>query len=298
MKKSMIVVVGCSVALTGCQTLEATKREWGTLIGAVGGGLAGALICGDDYKLVCGLVGAGIGGFIGNRVGKNLDKEDKQRLALETSQALAEKPAAASKTREWSNPKTGVKGKVTVKDETTQPVEASIPVLKDRVKVTPPLDLVGETYKVKSALLNVRGGPGADYAKVAPALAQGTDVHVVGRVQSKPDWVMIARDGVGSGYVFAKGLKSTGYAVAATRKPKLPAGAERIAVEAKRQCKTVEQEIVHGDNTKDAESVRMCQQGDGSWVNLIETGSRARLAIAAGKHEELTGAGGGFGARR
>ena len=266
MRKSLIVVVGCTFALAGCKTIEATKQEWGTLLGAAGGGAVGALICGGDYKLVCGLVGAGIGGFIGNRIGKNLDEEDKQRLALETSQALAEKPAAAPKTREWSNPKTGVKGKVTVKDETTQPVKASIPVLKDRVKVTPPLDLVGETFKVQSTSLNVRGGPGTDYATVAPALAQGTDVHVVGRVQSKPDWMLIAQDGAGSGYVFANGLKSTGYAVAATREPKLPAGAETVAVEAKQQCKTVEQEVVYADNTKDTESVRMCQQGDGSWA--------------------------------
>ena len=172
MRKSLGVVVGCTIALAGCQTLEQTKENIGTALGAVGGGAAGALLCSSKYKLVCGLVGAGIGGFIGNRIGKRLDDADKQQLALETSQALAGS-STKSAPRVWSNPKTGVKGKVTVKDQTTKPVQASIPVLKDRVKVTPPLDLVGETYKVTSNALNVRGGPGTDYQTVGTKLTRG-----------------------------------------------------------------------------------------------------------------------------
>lgn len=263
MRKSLGVVVGCTIALAGCQTLEQNKETLGTILGAAGGGTAGALLCSGKYRAVCGLVGAGIGGFIGNRIGKRLDDADKQQLALQTSQALA-KSSPNSAPRVWNNPKTGVKGKVTVKDETTKPVKASIPVLKDRVKVTPPLDLVGETYKVTSSALNVRGGPGTDYQTVGAKLTKGQDVHVVGRVQDKPDWMMIAQDGAGSGYVFARGLRSTGYAVAQSDQ-KVPAAAETVQVAAKQQCKTVEQQVTYADNTTDTESVRMCQQGDGSW---------------------------------
>lgn len=263
MRKSFGVVVGCTIALAGCQTLEQTKENFGTAIGAVTGGAAGAFLCGKKYKLACGLVGAGIGGFIGNRIGKRLDDADKRQLALETSQALASSSSSAAP-RVWSNPKTGVKGKVTVKDESTKSVQTSIPILKDRVKVTPALDLVGETYKVSSNALNVRGGPGTDYQPVGTKLTRGQDVHVVGRVQSKPDWMLIAQNGAGSGYVFAKGLRSTGYAVAQSDQ-KVPAAAETVQIAAKQQCKTVEQQVTYADNTSDTESVRMCQQGDGSW---------------------------------
>lgn len=221
------------------------------------------MLCGNKYKLVCGLVGAGVGGFIGNQIGKNLDDADKQQLALETSQALASSKTTSAP-RQWSNPETGVKGRVSVKDESVNPVQASIPILKDRVKVTPPLDLVGETYKVASNSLNVRGGPGTNYAPVGQSLSKGQDVHVVGTVQSDPNWMLIAQNGAGSGYVYAKGLQATGYAVAASEQ-EIPASAETVNIAAKQQCKTVEQQVTYADNTTDTESVRMCQQGDGSW---------------------------------
>jgi len=263
-KKPLVAIVACSIALLGCQTLQGNKETVGTAGGAVGGGIIGALVCNNKYKLLCGLVGAGVGGFIGNQIGKKLDEADRQRLALETSQALAAS-AQSSAPRQWSNPETGVKGTVTVKESSVTPVQASVPVLKGRVKVTPPLDLVGETYKVESSALNVRGGPGTDYAPVGSQLSRGEEVHVVGRVQSDPNWMLIAQNGAGSGYVYSKGLKSTGYAVAASDRA-LPAGAETVSVSAKQQCKVVEQQVTYADNTTDTESVRMCQQGDGSWL--------------------------------
>lgn len=265
LKWPVIVVMASGLGLSGCQTLDNVKKETLATVGGTGAGaLLGALVCGNKYKALCALVGAGIGGFVGNQIGKKLDEADRQTLALETSKALAAN-TATSAPRQWSNPDTGVKGTVTVKNAESKPVQASIPVLKDRVQVTPSLDLIGETYRVDYNRLNVRGGPGTNYATVGGQLLKGQEVQVVGRVQSNPDWLLIAEDGVGTGYAFAKGLTSTGFALASDDKAVTPAGAETVQFAANSQCKIVEQQVTYADNTTDTESVRMCQQGNGTW---------------------------------
>jgi surface antigen len=80
--------------LGGCVT-NGPRQEAGTGIGAVAGGVGGALIARNNgMNPVAGaVVGAVAGGIIGNAIGKALDDEERRQLALATQRA-ANAPAA------------------------------------------------------------------------------------------------------------------------------------------------------------------------------------------------------------
>jgi surface antigen len=78
--------------LAGCVT-NGPNQQAGTGIGAVAGGVGGALIARNNgLNPVAGaVVGAVAGGIIGNAIGKALDDEERRQLALATQRA-AEQP--------------------------------------------------------------------------------------------------------------------------------------------------------------------------------------------------------------
>lgn len=106
------VAIGLSAAmLTACAGDSGQKESIGTLLGAVGGGLAGAQVGGGRGKLLA--VGAGtlLGAFVGNQVGKSLDRADELAMQQSTQQAL--ETGRSGTPVSWRNPDSGHAGTVT-----------------------------------------------------------------------------------------------------------------------------------------------------------------------------------------
>jgi len=82
------------------------RENTGTVLGALGGALAGAAIGGRGAAAVGGAIaGAAVGGLIGNRIGAAMDEEDRRRAyAAEMAAMEAE---AAGGPYEWRNPRSG-----------------------------------------------------------------------------------------------------------------------------------------------------------------------------------------------
>lgn len=100
-----IILILCSIALTGCQNMS--KADVGTMTGAVAGGLIGSTVGQGRGQVMAIAAGAAAGALIGNAVGKSMDEQDKMKMsqALETNNVG--QPAY------WNNKKTGAKYKVT-----------------------------------------------------------------------------------------------------------------------------------------------------------------------------------------
>ncbi|PKO71482.1 MAG: osmotically inducible lipoprotein OsmB [Betaproteobacteria bacterium HGW-Betaproteobacteria-14] len=69
--KLCVAVLGAALALTGCST-PMTRQDVGTVTGAVVGGAAGSVLTGGNAVGTVG--GAAVGGYIGNRIGKDMDR--------------------------------------------------------------------------------------------------------------------------------------------------------------------------------------------------------------------------------
>lgn len=255
-RMGVVVGVAAGLVLTGCKSTEMTK----VLAGGSGGLLAAVACSGVKNKAAyaaCIAGGVGIGYMIGSRIAEALEEQDRQRLLAAQEQALATNQPAS-----FSNPDTGVTGRVTVLSEAPpQRVDKPVKVLKDRVTTVPPLDLINASYQA-TANANLRGGPGTDY-QIVGKLTKGETVQVLGRVKGQ-DWYLLGHGDVGTGYVFHNLLRPTGAdsAVPAMAPPAGQVGEVMVAAEL--PCRRVRQEVtVHDRNL--SEDVTVCQQGDGSW---------------------------------
>lgn len=254
---------GVAVGMAGCLLLAGCKTgEQGAVIGALIGGGAAALACknvkNDAMRMLCIGGGAALAGAIGSKIAEALEEQDRQRLLAAQEQALN-----TSQPVSFSNPETGVTGRVTVLSEAPpQTVTKPVKVLKERVTTVPPLDLVNAPYRA-TANTNLRGGPGTDYAIVGK-LAKGETVQVLGRVKGK-DWYLLGSGDVGTGYAFHNLLSPVGSGAPAPALAPPPGAVSEVAAATEQlPCRRVRQEVtVHDRNL--SEDVTMCQQGDGSW---------------------------------
>lgn len=100
-----IITLFCSLSLAGCQNM--TQQDVGTVTGAVAGGLLGSTIGNGGGQLVA--IGAGTlaGAYIGGKIGKHMDDEDRARMNKAMENNSAGQPAY------WRNAKTGTNYKVT-----------------------------------------------------------------------------------------------------------------------------------------------------------------------------------------
>ncbi|MDJ0788621.1 MAG: SH3 domain-containing protein [Myxococcota bacterium] len=253
-----LVFVGLmSLTLISCESMPLSKELMGTGAGAAVGGVIGGL-AGDGNVLAIG-AGVLVGGFIGNRVGKYLDDRDKELLAQSTSEALS-----TGSNQSFDNSETGVSGEVIVESSEARSDSGEIPVIKDRVESVPPLELVGEPYRAKKKI-NVRGGPGTDYAVVG-SLPSGDPVHVVGRVKDQRNWFMISEGGAGSGFVYGQLLKrdlDAAEEVAEQPKPKR-ADVAKQSYDYSTQCRTVIQKVKKSDGEVVQEKIKACR-GEQGW---------------------------------
>lgn len=111
MFKKTAVALMLTASLAACDQNAGTKQNLGTLLGAVGGGLAGSQIGSGRGTLVAVGVGTLLGALVGSEIGKSLDNADRAAMAQTTSHALENSPSGQTST--WRNPDSGNYGTVT-----------------------------------------------------------------------------------------------------------------------------------------------------------------------------------------
>jgi surface antigen len=254
-------VLAASLMASSCtDTGGLSKTQVGAAVGALTGAAVGASVTHDKSKGA--LVGALVGGLVGGGIGKMLDERDKQHLAQSTQQTLS-----TGTPQTWSNPETGVSVKTEVKSTTTQPQQAQIPVLKDKVQQVPPLEFIGEDYTTTKQA-NVRGGPGTDY-KIVSKLEAGQTTRVVGKVVNQP-WYMVSENNVGSGFVSTDLLKASPAPATPAAPPATPPAAPpasdvaQATVEGSSTCRVVTQQVTTKDGQTATEDVKACR-GPNGW---------------------------------
>ena len=105
-----------ALGLAACTDGTGTKQQVGTVIGAIGGAVAGSQFGSGRGRLATTAIGTLLGALAGSEVGKSLDKADKAHMhnAIETAQS-----APVGQTIAWNNPNSGNSGTVkTVRDGT------------------------------------------------------------------------------------------------------------------------------------------------------------------------------------
>ena len=194
------LVVGaccCALVLQGCAGVDkATMGQGaGMATGAVVGGALGQHFGGRGGMIAGMIVGAAIGGMVGYEIGRSLDAQDRE--ALNKRMALGLSQAKDNELQSWTSPKGTASSTFTV--ETTRKVEAkSIVMRPSNIEPTPPLEIIGEPYVVKSDT-PLHSGPRANGAKIG-ALKKGEQLVAMGRVKGQP-WMAVGRDNHVLGYV-------------------------------------------------------------------------------------------------
>lgn len=113
---SLAAVLAVSVA--GCESMGGQKQTGGTLLGAIGGGLAGAQFGSGSGKIAAAAAGTLLGALVGSEVGRSLDKAD---LAYANQANQRAQVAPMNQPIQWSNPESGNYGTVTpVREGRTQ----------------------------------------------------------------------------------------------------------------------------------------------------------------------------------
>ncbi len=102
-------ITAAAILLSACVTADAPKQGMGTMLGAVGGALAGSQVGKGRGRLVAVAAGTLLGAFAGAEIGRSLDRAD--RLALSDAQQRAHVAPVGEPIR-WSNPDSGNHGEV------------------------------------------------------------------------------------------------------------------------------------------------------------------------------------------
>jgi surface antigen len=236
-----------------------TRENIGRAVGAAAGALLGAQVGGGKGKLAAVAVGTLAGYWVGGEVGRRLTPRDQQGIAQSTQQALD-----TGEPQTWRNADTGVTTRVSVRDAGPGPSAG----LKPKLERVPPLELLNE-YWVADANINIRGGPGTDYA-ILGRLPRGERVPVVGRVAGS-DWLLLGEAGQGSGFVYGplaspdERQASTGNAL---RESLLRDERPRTYLVEESQCRVITQDVTLADGTGRSHDFKACRQADGSWVEV------------------------------
>jgi surface antigen len=118
MRAAAVVAVAVALGLSGCaQTgssqpgeLGANKTTGGTVLGAIGGGLAGAQFGHGTGSVAAAALGTLLGAFLGHEVGTSLDRAD-HLAENKAEQSAFTAPLGHSIT--WNNPDSGHSGTIT-----------------------------------------------------------------------------------------------------------------------------------------------------------------------------------------
>lgn len=104
---SVFVVVGTVAA---CSNDTGPKQTGGTILGGIGGAVAGAQFGKGKGNLAMTALGTLLGAYVGSEVGKSLDRADQQYAMQAENRAHA---APVGQTISWNNPDSGNSGTYT-----------------------------------------------------------------------------------------------------------------------------------------------------------------------------------------
>lgn len=96
-----------SLTLSACAGNGGQKEQWGTAIGGILGGVAGAQFGDGKGQLAATAIGAMLGTVLGSEVGKSLDKADMAYADRAFDNAHS---APVGETIAWNNPESGNSG--------------------------------------------------------------------------------------------------------------------------------------------------------------------------------------------
>ncbi|KPX49276.1 SH3 domain-containing protein [Pseudomonas syringae pv. tagetis] len=191
-----VLAITVATSVTGCAQMGISKEQAGTVIGGIAGLAVGATMGKGKGQIAAALIVAGIGGYIGNRIGQLLDDRDKQALALRTQEVLnqAATPVAQS-TAIWRSDHSNASARITPGPE--YKAVRTIEVKRtSSIQGVPSMKLINKPYVTRSTL-NVRSAPNM-YADKVGSLPGNTQFTAVG---STGDWILVGRKGVTVGYV-------------------------------------------------------------------------------------------------
>lgn len=233
-----------------------TKENIGKAVGAAAGALLGTQIGSGRGKLAAVAIGTLAGYWVGGKVGEHLSRRDQAGIAYSTHQALE-----TGETQTWRNPDTGVSTRVSVRDAGAGGEGRGLAPLGR----APALELINRFY-IADANVNVRGGPSTEYV-ILYRLAQGERIPVVGRVADS-EWLMIAEQGAGNGFVYEPLFTPSDESANAIRD--VMRTGETVAtydVES-RECRIINQEVVMPDGATRTHEFKACRQSDGTWMEV------------------------------
>ena len=107
MRNHIVAALLAMPLLVSCETYSPSKQDIGMATGAIVGGVLGHQIGGGSGKTVATIGGAALGAFVGNRIGRNMDRNDQ----LKTAEALEKSRDGQATT--WRNGDSGQQYSVT-----------------------------------------------------------------------------------------------------------------------------------------------------------------------------------------
>lgn len=251
----LALIVVLSLGLSSCKLLE-TKEGIGGILGAVGGNtLCHKLAKNTKHRGLIRDICTGLGAYIGARIGKKLDEQDRAKMLATTQKSLLTGSSGS-----WSNRENQTRGSTKVISTSKAATPIKVKVLKSKVKQVPPLEIIGATYVAKKAS-NVRGGPSTDYVVVGN-LENEQAVRVVGQVKGKK-WLMISEGGAGSGFVHGNLLKPAPIAEVKENKIDTADVVEEVVAQ-ETLCRVIENSVTLADGSTETEKLTACQ-GPNGW---------------------------------
>ncbi|MBI1684761.1 SH3 domain-containing protein [Caulobacter hibisci] len=226
--------------LGGLFSCEGTggKQEGGALIGAGVGALVGSKISKNE-KALGAIVGAAAGAAAGSYIGCRMQSTDTARAQAATKKALE-----TGQSQAWNNPRTGASGRIDVVSSSYGPPIAGDQLRFERnIQQLASYDAVGADYTARSTA-NLRSGPSTSGAVVGK-LSAGERVEILGAVPNS-NWLLVGRNGYGTGYVSASLLTAGNYGPAPS-------------------CRTIAAQIATSGQRPTTERYSACKDGRGEW---------------------------------
>ena len=198
--------------------------------------------------------------WIGSQLSSSLGASEREEFAR-----ITETAAQTGENQSWSSVSGDIKGDVEVTETEDRKQQIELKVLKGRLQVIPPVEIIGEKFRVAENS-NVRGGPGVGYV-IVDGLKKGTVVMVIGLVKGVP-WFLIGDGDTVSGFVFEKLLveidDQDGSELTLDRIDDSSQPVEYQMVDAETICRTILQKITLADGEIVEENVTACQ-GPNGW---------------------------------
>ncbi|NQV59210.1 MAG: glycine zipper 2TM domain-containing protein [Alphaproteobacteria bacterium] len=109
-RSARFIAIGLIALSTAACQQGGEKQGVGTLLGAVGGALAGSQVGQGKGRLVAVAAGTLLGAFLGSEIGKSLDSADRLAMERTTQRTLETVPSGDAVN--WRNPDSGNSGTV------------------------------------------------------------------------------------------------------------------------------------------------------------------------------------------